>query len=102
MARTEEFFSDYLPNKLDGNDDLKSIGATFQFDIEGAGTWNLDLAEGAVSEGPMDDPGCVIETDRETWETMLETPSKAIQLFMMGKIKASNIGLATQLQKILA
>jgi putative sterol carrier protein len=102
MADTAEFFSTILPQKIADNADLKSIGASFQFDIKDAGTWSLDLTEGAVKEGAIADAGCVITTDKATWEAILDNPGKAIQMFMMGKLKASNIGLATQLQKILA
>ncbi|MEL6346440.1 MAG: SCP2 sterol-binding domain-containing protein [Myxococcota bacterium] len=101
MAQTEDFFSSFLPNKIAENPSLKDIGATFQFEIEDAGTWSLNLTEGTVSEGGVDDADCVINTDRATWEKILDNPSSAIQMFMMGKIKASNIGLATKLQQIL-
>lgn len=101
MASTEEFFSTFLPNRIAENPSLKDIAAVFQFEIEDAGTWALDLNEGAVSEGESSAPDCVISTDRATWEKILDNPSSAIQMFMMGKIKASNIGLATKLQQIL-
>lgn len=102
MADTVEFFTSVLPAKIAGNDDLKTIGASFQFDIKDAGTWTLDLSQGTVVEGAGTDVGCVITTDKATWEAILDNPGKAIQMFMMGKLKATNIGLATQLQKILA
>lgn len=100
MGVTEEFFSQYLPNKLaDGN----SLGdGVFQFDIADAGTWSLDLTSGSITNEAHEAPGCVITTDRATWEGILQNPSSAIQAFMMGKLKASNIGMATKLQQILA
>lgn len=103
MADTNEFFSDYLPQKLEDQPDLKTMGAVFQFDIGGAGTWTLDLRPetAGVSEGPADEPTCVITTDKATWEGILDNPGKAMQAFMMGKLKASNIGQATKLQQIL-
>lgn len=105
MADTNEFFSEYLPQKLKDNPDLCTMGAVFQFDITGAGTWTLDLngADTAgVKEGPADNATCVITTDKGTWEGILDNPSKAMQAFMMGKLKASNIGQATKLQQILS
>ena len=100
MGVTEEFFTQYLPTKLtDGN----SMGdGVFQFDISDAGTWSLDLDSGAITNEAHSSPGCVITTDRATWEGILKNPSSAIQAFMMGKLKASNIGMATKLQQILA
>jgi len=104
MAETSAFFNEFLPQKIADNPDLASdIGAVFQFDIDGAGVWNLDLVSGAgVSEGAHDDPGCVITTDKATWESILDNPGTAIQMFMMGKLKASNLGLATKLNQILS
>ena len=103
MADTLEFFSTYLPQKLVDQPDLKTMGAVFQFDISGAGTWSLALTgdDAGVTEGPCANPTCVITTDKATWEGILENPGKAMQAFMMGKLKASNIGQATKLQQIL-
>lgn len=99
------FFNEYLPNKI--NDDLvESVNAVFEFDIDGAGTWTLDLKNEGVDErvyeGGTEDPDCRLTTDAASWEKVLDNPGSAMTLFMMGKIKASNIGQATKLQKILA
>ncbi len=98
------FFSNYLPNKI--NDDLvSSVDAVFRFEIADAGTWTLDLkndVDPRVFEGGEGDADCVLTTDAASWEKVLDNPSSAMGLFMMGKIKASNIGQATKLQKILA
>ena len=55
-----------------------------------------------VFEGAHESPGCVITADQASWEAILDNPKKAVQMVMMGKLKVSNLGLATQLQKILA
>lgn len=105
MADTTEFFNTWLPERVAADPELaKSINAVFQFDIDGAGTWNLDMTEGKgqVSEGAHENPNCVLTTDKDTWEKILDNPSLAIQMAMLGKLKVSNIGLATQLQKILS
>lgn len=105
MAETADFFNTYMPEKLQNKPDLAaSVKAVFQFDITGAGTWTIDLATppGAVREGPAENPGCVITVAKADWEKLLDNPSYAMQLFMTGKLKASNVGLAMQLQKILA
>lgn len=104
MAETKAFFEEYLPHKLKKNPDLaKSVGAIFQFDIDGAGSWTVDLTgEGVISEGKHESPGCVIKTDKATWEGVLDNPGSAIAKVMTGKLKVSNTMLATKLQKILA
>jgi len=102
MADTAEFFSKYLPERLASNPALQNEKGIFQFDIGGAGTWTLDLAAQTVTEGPSDNPDCKLTTDKATWEGILDNPSKAMQAFMMGKLKASNVGQAMKLQKILS
>ncbi len=104
MADTKEFFDKYLPEKIAAQPELRTMGAVFVFDIKDAGTWTLRLdgeATAGVVEGGHDNPGCTITTDKATWEGILDNPGKAMQAFMMGKLKASNIGLATKLQQIL-
>jgi putative sterol carrier protein len=105
MADTKQFFSESLPARIAKDPALaQSVNAVFQFDIAGAGTWTLDLTPGVnkVVEGPAENPGCVLKADKDTWEKILDNPSLAIQMAMMGKLKVTNIGLATQLQKILS
>ncbi len=104
MAETADFFNIYMTKKLTDKPDLAaSSGKVFQFDITGAGIWTVDLSVdgGAISEGEHESPDCVITCKKDDWENLLENRfSNAMQFFMMGKLKASNLGLATQLQKI--
>lgn len=105
MAETSEFFTSYLPEKLKNNPSLQaSVKNSIVFDIKDAGTWTLDLrdAPGAITEGAIENPGCVITCSKADWEKILESPSYAMQAFMMGKLKATNVALAMSLQKILA
>lgn len=105
MADTTEFFEKFLPEKIASNASLQaSVKNSIQFDIAGAGTWTLDLssAPGSVVAGAVASPGCVITVSKADWEKLLDNPGVAMQLFMMGKLKASNVALAMQLQKILA
>ena len=100
MADVAEFFSSFLPAKLAKG--ITGASGIYVFDIGGAGTWTLNIDEGSVTEGGHEAPGCKITADKATWEQVLDNPSKAVQLFMMGKIKATNIGMATKLQAILS
>ena len=105
MADTNDFFSNYLPEKLSENPDLaKEINAVYQFDIENAGTWTVDLTsgDGEVREGAAEDPGCTVTAGKEDFEKLLDNPAQGMMLFTMGKLKVSNVGLALSLQKILS
>lgn len=106
MADTLQFFEKYLPEKLIKKPDLWStVKASFQFDIDGAGSWFLDLTSGpgSVKAGQGENPGVTIAMKKDDWEKMLDNPGSAMSMFMMGKIKIKgSTGLAMQLQKILA
>ncbi|MBW1877884.1 MAG: SCP2 sterol-binding domain-containing protein [Deltaproteobacteria bacterium] len=104
MADLQNFFSTYLPKKLQDHPELsEEINDSYQFDIEGAGQWCVDLTKtpGEVSEGPMEEPGCVVTAEAEDFETLLDNPASGMMLFTMGKLKVTNVGLALSLQKIL-
>lgn len=106
MADTLHFFKEYLPNKLTSKPDLaNSVKASFQFNIDGAGSWFLDMtnAPGSVVEGQGANPGVTIDMKKDDWEKLLDNPGSSMQMFMMGKIKIKgSTGLAMQLTKILA
>lgn len=104
MADTQDFFQNWLPNKLTNNPDLvKSINAVYVFDIDGAGQWTVDLTGvGVISPGPHDNPGCVVSAAKADFEQMLDNPSSAMMLFMSGKLKVTNVGLGISLQKLLS
>lgn len=105
MPDTTDFFTNTLPKKLADNPAIaKDINAIYQFDIEGAGTWTVDLtaAENPVREGAAATPGCVVTAKKADFETLLTNPSSGMMLFTMGKLRVTNVGLALSLQKILA
>jgi len=104
MADVQNFFSEYLPNKLKENPGLASeIGAVYTFEIEGAGQWTVDLTDGAgsVAEGGHADPGCVVSAHADDFAALIDNPAQGMMLFISGKLKVTNPGLALSLQKIL-
>jgi hypothetical protein len=104
MADVQNFFAEYLPNKLKEHPDLAGeIGAIYAFDIDGAGKWTVDLTSGggAVSEGAHPDAGCVVSANAEDFGMLLDNPAQGMMLFISGKLKVTNPGLALSLQKIL-
>lgn len=105
MADLNDFFGNYLPNKLSSNPDLaKEINAIYVFDIDGFGKKTVDLTDGSgsVKDGTVDDPGCTVTAAQADFETLLDNPSQGMMLFTMGKLKVSNVGLALSLQKLLS
>jgi hypothetical protein len=105
MSDVASFFQDTMPAKLQENPGIAAdINAVYQFDIEGAGTWTIDLTTppGVVTEGPHADPGCIVTCEAGDFSTLLANPAEAMMLFTMGRLKVSNVGLALSLQKIIS
>lgn len=104
MADINDFFGNELPNKLTSNPDLaKEINAVYLFDIDGAGQWTVDLTDGSgkVVEGAEGEPGCTVTVAKADFEGLLDGGNPTM-LFMTGKLKVTNVGLAMALQKILS
>lgn len=105
MADVQDFFANYLPKKLAENPSLaKDINAVYQFDIEGAGTWTVDLTggQGVVKDGAAAAAGCTVTAKKPDFENLLDNPSAGMMLFMQGKLKVTNVQLALSLQKLLS
>lgn len=105
MADIADFFSNYLPKKLADHPALaQEINAIYQFDIGDAGTWSVDMTggKGEVRQGPTENAGCVVTAAKADFENLLDNPSSGMMLFMQGKLKVTNVGLALSLQKILS
>jgi putative sterol carrier protein len=102
MASAKEFF-DGLESRVDAS---KTAGMrnSYLFDIEGEGTWKVDVADGAVKvtegggEGEAD---CTITTSAETFEKIASGEQNPTSAYMTGKLKIKgDMGAAMKLQKL--
>ena len=103
MSKTQAFFNDYLPGKLSANPDLAGkVDQIFQFEIEGAGSFSVDLTvgEGSVTGGTHDSPDCTISCTEAVFEQILDDPTSAMTLMSAGHLTVSNLMAAMSLQKI--
>ncbi len=106
MADIKKLFNEELPAALAKNaDDAKTIGAKFQMNITGEGSWFIDVS----ATGPKCVPGeqaadCVITIASEDFLKLLENPqANGMPLFFAGKLKVTgNPMLATKLNKLFA
>ena len=104
MSKTQGFFAEYLPNKIANKPGLvDEMGAVIVFDIDGAGSWTVNLkdAPGAVSEGPSTGPDCTVSCSADTFEKVLTNPNSAMMLFATGKLKVSNMQIGMKLGKVM-
>ena len=100
MPTAQEFF-DTLPSRV-SPDRIEGMNNTYVFEIEGAGTWTVKVADGAVSvdEGSSD-ADCTFSASEETFEKIASGEQNATTAYMTGKLKIKgDMGAAMKLQKI--
>jgi putative sterol carrier protein len=95
-----EFFES-LEGRIDPS---KTAGMTnsYVFDIDGAGTWKVDVQDGSVSvtEGGGD-ADATISASEETFEKIASGDMNATTAYMTGKLKIKgDMGAAMKLQKL--
>ena len=95
-----EFFKG-LPSRVDA---AKTAGMnnSYVFDIEGAGTWTVKVADGSVTVDEGDTGGdCTISTSAETFEKVVKGEQNPTAAYMSGKLKIKgDMGAAMKLQKL--
>ena len=104
MADTTKHFETDLPARLASDSDFAdSINNVFRLE-------KLKVLEhgtsimGVVAEGEHDDPECVVTSDKETFDEVLDDPSIAMGKFMVRLVlpisvlrcSFSNFGISTQ------
>ena len=100
MASTKEFF-DGLEQRVDPS---KTAGMknSYLFEIEGAGTWKVDVDDGTVkvTEGPGE-ADVTISASEETFEKIASGEQNPTSAYMTGKLKVKgDMGAAMKLQKL--
>ena len=95
-----EFFEG-LPSRVDASK-TAGMSNSYLFDIEGAGTWKVDVNDGKVdvSEGG-DGADVTIASSEETFERIVSGDLNPTSAYMTGKIKIKgDMGAAMKLQKL--
>ena len=100
MDSPREFF-ETLESRIDP---AKAAGltASYRFEIEGSGTWTVDVDDGKVSVSENgDEADCTISTSAETFMKVASGEQNATAAYMSGKLKvAGDMGQAMKLQKL--
>jgi putative sterol carrier protein len=100
MASTKEFF-DGLESRVDPSR-TAGMKNSYLFEIEGAGTWKVDVDDGkvTVTEGPSE-ADVTISTSEETFEKIASGEQNPTSAYMTGKLKVKgDMGAAMKLQKL--
>jgi len=95
----EQFFS-----QLGSSSDSRAtnLTASYRFDIEGAGSWRVDVDDDAVTVSTSQDPAdCVIATDEGTFLGVVNGEQNPMGAFMTGKIRVEgDMALALRLKDL--
>jgi putative sterol carrier protein len=97
----QQFFDD-----LQANADAtraSDLTASYRFDIEGAGTWRVEVRAGVVTVEQSQEPAdCMIATDEQTFLGVVQNQLSPIGAFMTGKIRVEgDMGLALRLRDLI-
>ena len=101
MAESVRDFFETLESRVDPS---KTAGMTnsYVFDIDGAGSWRVDVDDGQVSvnEGGGD-ADCTISTSEETFQRIASGEQNPTTAYMTGKLKVKgDMSAAMKLQKL--
>jgi len=97
----QQFFDD-----LQANADAtraSDLTASYRFEIEGAGTWRVEVRAGVVTVDQSQEPAdCMIATDEQTFLGVVQNQLSPIGAFMTGKIRVEgDMGLALRLRDLI-
>ena len=101
MADSVKEFFDGLADRVDQSK-TAGMNNSYVFDIDGAGTWTVKVADGSVSvtEG-AEDADCTISTSEESFLKIVRGEQNPTTAYMTGKLKIKgDRGAAMKLQKL--
>jgi putative sterol carrier protein len=103
MAETaREFFTDLAARTAGGSERTRGLTASYRFDVEGAGSWRVDVDDGSVAVSESDGPAdCVIAVPEDLFLRIVSGRQSPMGAFLMGKIRVEgDTGLAMRLKDI--
>ena len=99
-ASPREFFES-LESRVDSTK-AAGLTASYRFEIDGAGTWHVDVDDGKVSVSENGgDADTTISTSADTFMKIANGEQNPTSAYMSGKLKVSgDLGQAMKLQKL--
>ena len=102
MAESVTQFFEELPSRADPSKNA-GINNTYRFDVEGAGSWTVDVQDGTVSVTQDGDvqPDTTLKVSEENFQKLLSGELNPTTAYMTGKLKLEgDMGAAMKLQKL--
>jgi putative sterol carrier protein len=104
MAETaRQFFDDLAAKTADGSERARGMTASYRFDVEGAGSWRVEVDDGAVAVSESDGAAdCVIAAPEDLFLRIVRGEQSPMGAFLMGKIRVEgDASLAMRLKDLL-
>ena len=102
MAQTAREFFEGLESRLNasGPGDITGV---YRFDISGAGSWRVDLANGKAEVTESNEGGdCVVSMNENVFLRVLSGDQNPMTAFLMGKIRVDgDMGMVMRLKDLL-
>jgi putative sterol carrier protein len=100
MESPREFF-ETLESRVDPSK-ASGLTATYRFEVDGAGTWTVDVDDGRISVSENGgDADCTIATTSETFMKIARGEQNPTAAYMSGRLKVKgDMGQAMKLQKL--
>jgi putative sterol carrier protein len=101
MPESPKEFFDTLETRVDPAK-AAGLNASYRFDIDGAGSWLVEVDDGKVSVSENGgDADTIISTSAETFMKIAGGEQNPTSAYMSGKLKVSgDMGQAMKLQKL--
>jgi putative sterol carrier protein len=102
-ATAKEFFDDLAARTAGGSERTRRLTASYRFDVEGAGSWRVQVDDGAVAVNESDRAAdCVIAVPEDLFLRIVRGEQSPMGAFLMGKIRVEgDVGLAMRLKDLL-
>jgi putative sterol carrier protein len=98
----KEFFDDLAARTSSGSARTRGLTASYRFDVEGAGSWRVEVDDGTVAVSESDGAAdCVIAVPEELFLRIVRGEQSPMGAFLTGKIRVEgDVGLAMRLKDL--
>jgi putative sterol carrier protein len=81
----------------------RGFKATYRFDVEGAGSWHVDVNDGEIRIEESDAPAdCVVRAREDTFLRIVNREANPMGAFLTGKVRVEgDMGLLLKLREFL-